>query len=144
MTLMKKLFWEFNEFVSRGSVVELAVGVIIGGVFGKIITSLVEDIIMPPIGLIIGGVNFTDIKLTLKESFINAQGVLVDPVSLNIGNFLQTLFNFFIIAFCIFMVVKTINRIKTSRKFVTSKEAKVKISREEELLTEIRDILKNK
>lgn len=144
MTLMKKLFWEFNEFVSRGSVVELAVGVIIGGVFGKIITSLVEDIIMPPIGLIIGGVNFTDIKLTLKESFINAQGVLVDPVTLNIGNFLQTLFNFFIIAFCIFMVVKTINRIKTSRKFVTSKEAKVKISREEELLTEIRDILKNK
>lgn len=144
MTLMKKLFWEFNEFVSRGSVVELAVGVIVGGVFGKIITSLVEDIIMPPIGLIIGGVNFTDIKLTLKESFINAQGVLVDPVTLNIGNFLQTLFNFFIIAFCIFMVVKTINRIKTSRKFVTSKEAKVKISREEELLTEIRDILKNK
>mgnify|MGYP002071624339 CR=1 FL=1 len=141
---MKKLIWEFNEFVSRGSVIELAVGVIIGGVFGKIITSLVEDIIMPPVGLIIGGVNFTDIKLTLKESFINAQGVLVDPVTLNIGNFLQTLFNFFIIAFCIFMVVKAINKIKSSRTLASSKEAKAKISREEELLAEIRDILKNK
>lgn len=133
---------EFKDFAMRGNVVDMAVGVVIGAAFGKIVSSLVADIIMPPIGLLIGGVNFTDLKLTLKDG---AEGV--DPVTLNYGNFLQVCIDFLIIAFAIFLVVKLINTLSNLRK----KEEEVAAaapapapepSAEEKLLAEIRDILK--
>jgi len=100
------LISEFKDFINKGNVIDLAVGVVIGGAFGKIVNSLVSDIIMPPIGLLIGGVNFSEIKLTIKEAAVDAAGKAIPAVSINIGNFIQVLFEFTIIAFAIFMVVK--------------------------------------
>lgn len=139
------LLSEFKEFAAKGNVIDLAVGVIIGSAFGKIVTSIVEDIIMPPIGVILGGVNFTDIKIILRESVIDPSGEVVPAVSLNIGNFIQTSLNFLIIAFSVFLMVKFINRIKRLQEAKDKKEEKkvvVKISEEVKLLTEIRDELK--
>jgi large conductance mechanosensitive channel len=130
------LLKEFKEFAMRGNVIDLAVGVIIGGAFGKIITSLVTDLIMPPIGLLIGGVNFTDLKWQLKPAMI-VDGVKKAAVTLNYGNFILVTFDFLIVAFCIFLFVKGINSI--SKKKV---EAPAVPSNEEQLLTEIRDLLK--
>lgn len=98
---------EFKEFAMRGNVVDMAVGVIIGGAFGKIVTSLVNDVVMPPIGLLIGGVNFSDIVFTMKDAVGEAPAV-----TLNIGLFINTVFDFTIVAFVIFMVIKQINRFK--------------------------------
>ncbi|MGE3825992.1 MAG: large-conductance mechanosensitive channel protein MscL, partial [Bacteroidia bacterium] len=104
---------EFRDFAMRGNVVDLAVGVVIGGAFGKIVSSLVSDVIMPPIGLALGGVNFTDIKVTLKDAIVDAAGAVTAPaVTLNIGTFIQTVFDFTIIAFAIFMIVKLMNAAK--------------------------------
>ena len=104
---------EFKEFVAKGNVVDLAVGVVIGAAFGKIVNSLVDDILMPPIGILIGGVNFTELKLILKQASVDAVGVVVPAVSINYGNFIQNAITFVIIAMAIFMfVVKPMNRLK--------------------------------
>ncbi len=125
---------EFKEFAMKGNVMDLAVGVVIGGAFGKIVSSLVADVIMPPIGLLLGGVTFTDLKITLKEAIgTNA------AVTLNIGTFLQSVLDFAIIAFAIFMVVKLINRMKREEK---KEEAPAPTPADVVLLTEIRDLLK--
>lgn len=130
---------EFKEFAMRGSVVDLAVGVIIGGAFGKIVTSLVDDIIMPPIGYLTGGVDFSEIKYVLKA----ADEVAKKPeVAINFGNFINVVIQFVIVAFCIFMVIKALNSMK--RKEEKAPEVAPAPTKEETLLTEIRDLLKNK
>jgi large conductance mechanosensitive channel len=135
---------EFKEFAMRGNVVDLAVGVIIGGAFGKIVASLVADVIMPPIGLLVGGVTFTDLKLIMKPAAV-VDGVEKAAVTLNYGNFLQVTFDFIIVAFAIFMFIKLLN--KMNRKKVEEPAAPAPPpapSKEEVLLAEIRDILKEK
>ena len=129
---------EFKEFAMRGSVVDLAVGVVIGGAFGKIVTSLVDDIIMPPIGFITGGIDFSNMRYVIEEGN-EAAGIA--EVAINYGNFINVLIQFLIIAFCIFLVIKGINSLK--RKEEVPEEAPAP-SNEETLLTEIRDLLKNK
>jgi len=126
---------EFKEFVMRGNVIDLAVGIVIGAAFGKIVSSLVADVIMPPLGLVIGGVNFTDLKVILGPPLAGGE-----PVTLNYGNFIQALFDFVIVAFAIFLVVKMVNRMK--RKQVEAPAAPPAPTREQVLLTEIRDLLK--
>lgn len=133
---------EFKAFAMRGNVIDMAVGVVIGGAFGKIVSSIVSDIIMPPIGLLVGGVNFTDLALTLKPAQIAADGTQVAAVTLNYGNFLQATFDFIIIAFSIFIFVRLINSMR--RKEETQPSAPPAPTKEETLLTEIRDLLKEK
>lgn len=131
---------EFKDFATRGNVVDLAVGIIIGGAFGKIVTSLVSDIIMPPIGLVVGGINFTEIKIVLKGAVVNDAGKIISQaITLNLGNFIQVVFDFVIVAFTIFLLIKVLNRIHKKQELVASAPTK-----EEVLLTEIRDLLKNK
>ncbi|TWT21060.1 large-conductance mechanosensitive channel protein MscL [Luteimonas marina] len=127
---------EFKEFAMRGNVIDLAVGVVIGGAFGKIVTSLVDNIIMPPIGLLLGGVDFSDIAWTLREATVDAAGETVPAVAIGIGEFINTLIQFIIIAFAIFMVVKAINRIHKKPE-----EAPAEPAEEVLLLREIRDSL---
>jgi len=138
MSLLK----EFRDFAVRGNVIDLAVAVIIGGAFGKIIASLVADVILPPIGLLVGGVNFTDLKWEMKAPEV-IDGVKKAAVTMNYGSFLQVTFDFIIVAFVIFMVIKSINRF--GKKKEETPEASVSPaapSNEELLLTEIRDLLK--
>lgn len=131
-------FKEFKDFAMKGNVVDMAVGVIIGAAFGKIVSSLVSDVIMPPIGVLVGGVNFTDLAITLKE----AQGD-APAVTLNYGNFLQVVFDFLIVAFCVFLLVKGINTLTRKKKEEPAAPAPApEPSNEEKLLAEIRDILK--
>lgn len=132
---------EFKEFAVRGNVVDMAVGVIIGGAFGKIVSSIVDDILMPPIGWLIGGVNFSDLKVTLPAEKI--AGVEMPAATINYGNFIQTSIDFIIVAFCVFMLVKLINNIAKKKKEGTP-AAPPAPSAEEKLLTEIRDLLKQK
>ena len=106
---MSKFINEFKEFAVKGNAVDMAVGVIIGGAFGKIVSSLVNDIIMPPIGWLIGGVNFSDLKVTLPTMDLGIEQL--EPATINYGNFIQTTFDFVIIALCIFMIVKGINHL---------------------------------
>ncbi|MEJ6980928.1 large-conductance mechanosensitive channel protein MscL [Pedobacter sp. P351] len=128
---------EFREFAMRGNVIDLAVGVIIGASFGKIVTSLVDDIIMPPLGYFLGGIDFADKKILLKpEDAANK----VAEVSIKYGNFINTLIQFLIIAFCIFLIIKFLNSLKRKEEVV---EVAVVPGKEEVLLSEIRDILKN-
>jgi len=136
------LFKEFKEFAMRGNVIDMAVGVIIGSAFGKIVSSLVADIIMPPIGVLIGGVHFSELSLILKKPIIENGVQTAAAVTLNYGNFLQTTFDFMIISFCIFMFIKGINSFKKKPEATTSKPPEP--SNEEKLLTEIRDLLKEK
>ncbi|MBK6447185.1 MAG: large-conductance mechanosensitive channel protein MscL [Bacteroidetes bacterium] len=131
---------EFKDFINKGNVVDLAVGVVIGGAFGKIVNSLVNDIIMPPIGMLISGVNFTDIKIKIKEASMDAAGKQIPAVTLNMGSFLQILLEFMIVAFAIFMVVKAVNRMREKQEAAPA--APPAPSKEEILLTEIRDLLK--
>ncbi|MGJ1445614.1 large-conductance mechanosensitive channel protein MscL [Sphingobacterium spiritivorum] len=130
---------EFKEFAMRGSVVDLAVGVIIGGAFGKIVTSLVDDIIMPPIGFITGGIDFSDMKYVLTAG---DEANKIKEVAINYGNFINIVIQFLIVAFCIFLVIKGLNSLK--RKDEPAPAAAPAPTKEETLLTEIRDILKNK
>lgn len=129
---------EFKAFAMRGNVVDMAVGIIIGAAFGKVVTSVVNDVIMPPIGMLIGGVDFADLKLVLKQASVDAAGNVVPPVAVNYGALVNTVVDFIIIAFAIFMVVKLMNFAK--RKEV----APAAPSSQEKLLTEIRDILRSK
>jgi large conductance mechanosensitive channel len=103
---------EFKEFAVKGNVIDLAVGVVIGGAFGKIVGSVVSDVIMPPIGLLVGGVNFTDIKLQLKDAVVTEAGKALPAVTLNLGNFIQAIVDFTIIAFAVFLLVKGINTLR--------------------------------
>ena len=137
---------EFKEFAMRGNVVDLAVGIIIGGAFGKIVSSVVADVIMPPIGLLLGGVKFTDLKIFLTDPVVNAAGVITkQAVSINYGNFIQSLVDFLIIAFAIFMMIKGMNRMKKKEVDApVEAPAPPEPTKEELLLAEIRDILKNK
>ncbi|EMY8132951.1 TPA: large-conductance mechanosensitive channel protein MscL [Klebsiella pneumoniae] len=126
---------EFREFAMRGNVVDLAVGVIIGAAFGKIVSSLVADIIMPPLGLLIGGIDFKQFAVTLRD----AQGD-VPAVVMHYGVFIQNVFDFIIVAFAIFMAIKLMN--KLNRKKEEAPAAPPALSKEEVLLSEIRDLLK--
>ena len=137
---------DFKAFAMRGNVIDMAVGVIIGGAFGKIVTSVVNDIIMPPLGLLVGGVNFTDLKLVMKPAELNEAGEeIVAAVTLNYGNFLQQVFDFLIIAWAIFMFIKVMNMAKKKEEAKpATPPAPPAPSAEEVLLTEIRDLLKDK
>lgn len=132
---------EFKDFAMRGNVIDLAVGVIIGGAFGKIVASLVADVIMPPIGLLVGGVTFTDLKWEMKAAEM-IDGVEKAAVTLNYGNFLQVTFDFIIVAFAIFMFIKGMNRLNKKKEETPAPVAPPAPSKEEQLLTEIRDLLK--
>ena len=139
---------EFKAFALKGNVMDMAVGVIIGGAFGKIVTSLVNDVIMPPIGLIIGGVDFTDLKLTIKDQVLDAAGAVVTPaVTWNYGAFLQQVVDFTILAFCVFMMVRVMNRLTIKKKEEEPAPAPApepEPTKEELLLAEIRDLLKER
>lgn len=137
------LIKEFKDFAMRGNVIDLAVGVIIGGAFGKIVSSFVADVIMPPVGLLLNGVNFTELKWVLKPAEV-VDGVEKAAVTLNYGNFLQVTVDFLIVAFVIFMVIKGINRFKNKTEEAPAPVAPPAPTAEEKLLTEIRDLLKDK
>lgn len=132
---------EFKEFAMRGNVVDLAVGVVIGAAFGKIVTSLVSDVIMPPIGYITGGIDFSDMKIMLKQGDPVKK---IADVTLNYGNFINAIVQFLIVAFCIFMVVKAINSLKKGDEPAPEPVAEPVPTKEEVLLTEIRDLLAKK
>jgi large conductance mechanosensitive channel len=129
------LLQEFKEFAVKGNVVDMAVGIIIGAAFGRIVSSMVGDLIMPPLGLLIGGVNFTDLKLVMK-----AATETHPAVTWNYGNFLQVCFDFLIVAFAVFLVIKTI--IIAQKKQTAAPATPTPPSKEEIILTEIRDLLK--
>lgn len=128
------MFKEFKEFISKGNVLDLAVGVIVGGAFGKIVTSLVDDIIMPIIGLIIGGIDFSGLSLKIGDA----------TATVKYGMFIQNVVNFLIIAFSIFLVVKAVNKMRRIKPEKEEAPAEPQKTNEEILLTEIRDLLKNK
>ncbi|MFP5505521.1 MAG: large-conductance mechanosensitive channel protein MscL [Gammaproteobacteria bacterium] len=128
---------EFKQFAMKGNVVDMAVGIIIGAAFGKIVSSFVGDVIMPPLGLLIGGVDFTDLAIVLKEATDGAAAV-----TLSYGKFIQTVFDFTIVAFAIFLAIKAMNRLK--QKEEEKPAAPPAPSAQEVLLTEIRDLLKQK
>lgn len=131
----------FKTFAMRGNVVDMAIGIIIGGAFGKIVSSLVSDIIMPPVGLLIGGVRFQNLKIILKQAQTDpVNGNVTEAVSINYGNFINTALDFLIIAFAIFLFVKLINSMK--RKEEAQPIPPTAPGKEEQLLTEIRDLLK--
>jgi len=138
---------EFKEFALKGNVIDLAVGVVIGAAFNKIVNSLVTDVILPPIGKLIGGVEFKDLKYVIQDAVLDAKGKeITAAVSVNYGNFIQTVFEFIIIAFSVFIVIKIMNRAMSFRK---KQEAEAPVappvpSNQEVLLGEIRDLLKNK
>ena len=133
---------ELKAFMMRGNVVDMAVGVIVGGAFGQIVTSLVNDVIMPPIGVLLNGVNFTDLKLIITEASVDAAGAAIPAVSLNYGNFIQMVINFIIISTAIFFVIKGMNSLQHKKEEVPAAPAAP--SKEEVLLAEIRDLLKEK
>ena len=128
------LIKEFKEFAMRGNVVDMAVGIVVGAAFGKIVSSFVNDVLMPPIGLLLGGVDFTGLAITLKEAVGKTPAV-----TLKYGNFIQSVVDFTIIAFAIFMVVKAMNSMKKKEE-----EKPAEPPKQEVLLTEIRDLLKQK
>lgn len=129
---MKKIVGEFKEFIARGNVIDLAVGVVIGSAFGKIVTSLVNDILMPLIGVILGGVDFTSLSFKINDAVIKY------------GVFIQNVIDFLIVAFCIFILVKFVNKLTSIKKKEEKKEEEKAKSDETKLLEEIRDLLKKK
>lgn len=132
-----KVIQEFKTFAVKGNVIDMAVGIIIGAAFGKIVSSFVGDVIMPPIGVILGGVDFSNLSVTLKEATLNKPAVV-----LSYGKFIQTVVDFTIIAFSIFLMVKAINTLKQREE--EKPKAEPVISNQEKLLAEIRDLLKEK
>jgi large conductance mechanosensitive channel len=134
--MFNKTIKEFKEFAVKGNVVDLAIAVIIGGAFGKIVSSLVNDVVMPFFGYLAGGVKFSNLKWVLKEASHDSA-----LISINYGNFIQSIVDFLVIAFSIFIVIKVFNKFKRKKE---EKEKVIKINLQEELLKEIRDILKNK
>ena len=132
---------EFKDFAVKGNAVDMAVGVTIGGAFGKIVSSIVNDLIMPPIGWLIGGIDFKDLKYDLPVNPLNEGG---EPVSIAYGNFIQTCLDFFIIAFCVFLLVRALMKLSRKKEEAPAPQAPAEPSEEVKLLTEIRDALKNK
>ena len=143
---MGKFLTEFKEFAMKGNVIDMAVGVVIGAAFGKIISSLVDDIIMPLVGVATGGMNFTDYKWVIQQAVIDGttQEVLTPEVSLNWGSWVQTIVDFIIIALCIFVAIKGINQLKRKEEEAPAPAPDPEPTKEEVLLTEIRDLLKEK
>lgn len=142
---MKNFLNEFKEFAMKGNVVDMAVGVIIGAAFGKIVTSLVNDVIMPAIGMLTGGINFTDYKWVIQQGVKNGEEVITPEVAITWGAFVQTVFDFLIIAFCIFVAIKFINKLKREPEAAPQEPAApAEPSEEVKLLTEIRDLLSKK
>lgn len=135
---MGKFLTEFKEFAMKGNVVDMAVGVIIGGAFGKIVSSLVNDVVMPLVGLATGGLDFKEHKLILKEAVMNGEEIITPEVAMTWGVFVQNIVDFLIVAFCIFMAIRFMNRFKKKVE-----EAPAEPTKEEVLLTEIRDLLQN-
>ncbi len=134
---------EFKEFAVKGNVIDLAVGVIIGGAFGKIVSSFVNDVIMPPIGLLVGGVDFKDLNVVLKDASTDAAGEAVAAVTLNYGMFIQNVIDFTIIAFVIFLAIKGINQMnKKKEEAPAPPPPPAEPTPSEKLLEEIRDLLK--
>lgn len=129
------LLKEFKEFAMKGNVIDMAVGIIVGAAFGKIVSSLVADVVMPPIGVLLGGVDFSDLAVTVKAATDTAPAVVIAY-----GKFIQTILDFTIVAFAIFIAIKAINKLK--RKQEAEAAAPAAPSKEELLLTEIRDLLK--
>lgn len=142
---MSNFIKEFKEFAVKGNAIDMAVGVIIGGAFGEIVNSIVNDIIMPPIGWLIGGVNFSDLKVELPKVVLDS-GIELAPATINYGSFVQTIINFIIIALCVFMMIKGLAKLKNSKKAEedAAPAAPAEPSNEEKLLTEIRDLLAKK
>ena len=153
----KGFFKEFKAFITKGNIIDMAVGVIIGGAFGKIVTSLVNDIVMPPIGLAIGGVAFSELKAVIKEAVVENGEVVKEAVTINYGNFIQLIIEFLIIALCVFLVLKAIMKAKALAEKAKKKEEEAPApepepepapepepSEEVLLLREIRDSLKEK
>jgi len=136
------LIKEFKEFAMRGNVLDMAVGIVIGGAFGKIVSSFVEDILMPPIGVLMGGVNFSDLKIVFKQAVMDGENVVTPEVALRYGNFIQVIFDFLIIAFAIFMLLKAVN--KFNKKKEEAPAAPEAPPADVQLLTEIRDLLQKK
>ena len=136
------LIKEFKEFAMRGNVLDMAVGIVIGGAFGKIVSSFVEDILMPPIGVLLGGVNFSDLKIVFKQAVMDGENVVTPEVALRYGNFIQVIFDFLIIAFAIFMLLEAVN--KFNKKKEEAPAAPEAPPADVQLLTEIRDLLQKK
>ncbi len=140
------LIGEFKDFAMRGNVVDMAVGIIIGGAFGKIVSSLVSDVIMPPIGMLLGGVDFAKLAVTIQEASVNADtGEEVAAVTINYGAFINNVLDFLIIAFAIFMVIRMMNKATEAmkKKEEEAPAAPPELSMDQKLLTEIRDLMKN-
>lgn len=133
---------EFKEFVNRGNVVDMAVGIVVGGAFGKIVTSFVNDVLMPPLGLLLGGMDFKDMKWVLQPGTLDEAGEMVGEVALNYGMFIQSVIDFLLIALAIFSVIKAMNKLK--RKKEEAPAAPAAKPEDVVLLEEIRDLLKNK
>lgn len=134
---------EFKEFAMKGNVVDMAVGFILGGAFSTIVKSLVNDVIMPPIGLALGGVDFSNLKVVLKEAVMNGEEVVTEAVSINYGMFINNVISFIIVAACLFFIIKAMNSLKKKEEEAPAKpEAPPPPPREEVLLEEIRDLLK--
>ena len=132
-------FQDFKSFLLKGDIINLATAVIVGGAFGKIVTSITNDILMPPIGLLLGGVNFDDLKVILKDAVLEGDTVVSEAVSINYGSFTQTIIDFVIIGFCIFMVLKAYEKTKKKKEEAPAAPA---APTTEDLLAEIRDELK--
>ncbi len=138
---------DFKAFALKGNVMDMAVGVIIGGAFGKIVASLVNDVIMPPLGMLLGKVNFTDLSVTLHEAVMEGDKIITPAVTWKYGAFIQQVVDFAILAFCVFIMVKVMTRLTTKKKEEEPAPAPAPEpapSKEEVLLTEIRDLLKEK
>ncbi len=153
MAEKKSIIAEFKEFISKGNVMDMAVGVIIGSAFTKIVNSVVSDIITPALGLLTGNIDFADLKVVLSEAVMDGETVVKEELAIRYGVFLDALINFFLIAICVFAMVKVINTIKNKAEALKKKEEEEKAAEEAaapapdpqlELLTEIRDLLKNK
>lgn len=142
---MKKFMEEFKAFAMRGNVLDMAVGVVIGGAFGKISASLVNDIIMPLISLVTGGIDFSAWKWVLKAAIMEGEEVITPEIAINFGNLISVVLDFIVIAFAIFCMLKAINSLKKKEEEAPAEEpAPAEPSAEEKLLTEIRDLLANK
>ncbi|MBX5437963.1 MAG: large-conductance mechanosensitive channel protein MscL [Thermoflavifilum sp.] len=139
-------FWkDFKEFAMKGNVIDLAIAVVIGGAFGKIVGSLVNDVLMPLLGLLTGGINFSDKKIVLQEAQVDATGKILKPANtLNYGAFIQSVIDFLIIAFCIFLAIRALQRFTRKQTRQQAPPPPPAPSNEEKLLAEIRDLLKSR
>ena len=135
---------EFREFAVRGNVVDMAVGIIIGAAFGKIVSSFVSDIMMPPVGMLVGGMDFSDIAITLRDAKLSESGEEIAAVTIGVGAFINVMIDFVIVAFAVFMMIKVINTLRRKSEAAAPPPSPPGPSNEEVLLGEIRDLLKSR